>query len=102
MKEGSKGLFCDSGTHNREFTFSALDFAQQCDKTDIELLPTSSYTVEPQLSEPTVRHTIWSDKWGIRIDEMESRLAENWGSVGDNRKILGLCRKMGMRHHITV
>ena len=42
-------------------------------------------TVEPQLSEPTGRQTIRSDKWGVQIDEMEPHSAENWGSVGDNR-----------------
>ena len=42
-------------------------------------------TVEPQLSEPTGRQTIRSDKQGVRIGELESRSAENWGSVGDNR-----------------
>ena len=41
--------------------------------------------VEPQLSEPTERHTIGSDKREVRIGEMESRSAENWGSVGDNK-----------------
>ena len=42
-------------------------------------------TVEPQLSEPTGRHTIGSDKRGVWIGEMESCSDENWGSVGDNR-----------------
>ena len=44
-----------------------------------------TYTVEPQLFKPTWRHTIGSDKRGVRIGEMESCLAENWGNVGDNR-----------------
>ena len=41
-------------------------------------------TVEPQLSKPAGRHTIRSDKKGVQIDEMESHMAENLGSVGDN------------------
>ena len=44
-----------------------------------------THTVEPQLSEPTGRQTIRSDKRGVRIGEMESRSAENGGSVGDNQ-----------------
>ena len=42
-------------------------------------------TVEPQLSEPTGRHTIGSDKRGVQIGEMQSCSDENWGSVGDNQ-----------------
>ena len=59
-------------------------------------------TVEPQLSEPTWRHTIGSDKRGVRRGEMESCSDENWGSVGDNRWILDFSRKMGTRHYITI
>ena len=43
-----------------------------------------TYT-EPQFSEPTGRHTIGSDKRGVRIGEMESCSDENWGCVGDTR-----------------
>ena len=42
-------------------------------------------TVEPQLSETTGRHTIRSDKRGVRIGEMESRSGTGvvWAIIGD-------------------
>ena len=41
-------------------------------------------TVEPQLSEPHGRHTIWPDNRGVRIDE-GSRNSRSMGyRVGDN------------------
>ena len=47
-----------------------------------------SYRVEPRLSEPSGRRTIRSDNWGynqVRINEIESHLAKNWDSLGDNQ-----------------
>ena len=67
-----------------------------------KLYPSNRYTVEPQLSKHTGRHTIGSEKQGVCIGEIESCLAEIWASVVDNQRILGFSRKMGMRHYITV
>ena len=54
------------------------------DKCELVSSVTQNTYSRTQLSEPTGRHTIRSDKRGVRIDEMESCSAESWGSVGDN------------------
>ena len=41
--------------------------------------------VDPQLSEPTGRHTIGSDMQGVLIGEMESLSAKKWVGVGNNQ-----------------
>ena len=42
------------------------------------------HTVEPQLSEPHGRHTIWSDNRGVRIDEGNRNSRSMGYRVGDN------------------
>ena len=42
------------------------------------------YTVEPHLSEPHGRHTIWPDNRGVRIDEGNRNSRSMGYRVGDN------------------
>ena len=44
----------------------------------------NAYTVEPQLSEPHGRHTIWPDNRGVRIDEGNRNSRYVGYRVGDN------------------
>ena len=43
-------------------------------------------TVEPQLSEPNGRHTIWSNKRGVQIDEGNRNSLSVVYQMGDNWK----------------
>ena len=50
----------------------------------MEIAQLCKSTVEPRLSEPHGRHTIWSDNRGVRIDEGNQNSRSMGYRVGDN------------------